>query len=165
MNSCEHVAGLPTTQSWQKSGFSHSESFGEEGGEEGQKARIPACPAALCRRPGRSGSLDRAPSQAVLPTGAPHAVLPTQCSHEQAATRLHAHTSFPRCGPGTEPQAHVTVLLRQKQKIPFSVLINKEIRSSGRSAIGERGLAGAPRPAGNAVWFTLFSPVEMCSFH
>lgn len=32
-----HVAGLPTTQSWQERGFLHSESFGVEVGEEGKK--------------------------------------------------------------------------------------------------------------------------------
>lgn len=114
-----------------------------------QKAGIPTCPAALYRGPGRNRTLDGARSKAGLPT---------QCSPEEAATRLHTHTSFPHCGPGMKPQAHMTVLC-QKQKI--SVLINKKICGLGRSAIGERGLAGGQQPEGNTVCFTLFSPVEM----
>lgn len=134
MNSCEHVAGLPTTQSWQKSGFSHSESFGEEGGEEGQKARIPACPAALCRRPGRSGSLDRAPSQAVLPTGAPHAVLPRAGRHSPSRSHLlpplrprHGTAGSRDCPPSSETEN--TVLRFDKQR--DSQLRQKHHRGAG----------------------------------
>lgn len=85
-----------------------------------------------------------------------------------------SHLSFRPLVRGTKPQIHVTVLLHQKQKIPFCVLMNTMIQhilqtifsAFGRTPSGSWGPGMRKPHTGNTVLFyVIFFLRDCCSLH